>query len=356
MDFTNIKISYVCRNIQYSKINEDPAFLEQYVPSAGDVGIFEVVSIGKHTKIQNAQLINQYLMVNDWVMCAFGNRYASSQFEGYVPLTPMEEYDLLGQGGVIGELRTLHTKYEETGPTKLKLVGMLNDCTESVVNTHQPLPVEMSLSQPYPSIILSIGSSMDSGKTTTAAYTIHGLSKAGLRTAFIKLTGTAYARDMRLASDLGAVSSLDFSYYGYPSTYMYPIEEIIHLFRTLIAESIKSDPQAIVVEIADGILQRETYGLLSNELFMAMIDDVILSGVDSLGLLGALQVLETLQITPTLLAGRVTCSPLLVKEVQDLCAIPVMNLHQLGDPQSILEILGINNLANSNLKRTNLAA
>jgi len=356
MEFLNIKTSYVCRNIQYSTINDDHSFLEQYVPKAGDVGIFKVMSIGKHKKIQNDQLINQYLMVHDYVMCAFGNRYASSQFEGYVPLTTLETYDLLGQGGVIGELRTMHNRYEDTGPTKLKLIGMVVDQTGAILNTHQVLPPNISLPKPSPKIILSIGSSMDSGKTTTAAHTIHGLTKAGLRVAFIKLTGTAYARDIRLANDFGAVSSLDFSHFGYPSTYMRPVEELIQLFNALIVASMKNHPQAIVVEIADGILQRETYGLLSNSRFMNMIHDIILSGVDSLGLLGALQVLEELQITPTLLAGRVTSSPLLIQEVQNLCTIPVLNLQQLIDPQSILQVLGINHPNYLKLKQPHLAA
>ncbi len=359
MDLSKIKISYLCRNINIEKLNDDPLFLEKYIPHAGDVGIFKVISIGKHKKVENYQSINQYLMENDWVMCAFGNRYASAQFEGYVPEILLSEYDLLGQGGVVGELHSMHNRYERIGPTKLTLIGLATDQQGNILNTHATLPNESTLSVSKHAnykVILSIGSSMDSGKTTTAAYTIHGLSKAGYRVSFIKLTGTAYTKDVQFARDLGAISSVDFSYFGYPSTYMYPVSQLIHLFKALLAESSRNDPDFIVVEIADGILQRETFGLLSNENFMDMIHNVILSAVDSLGLLGALHILDRLNIAPTLLAGRATSSPLLIREIQDLCSIPVMELSQLQDPEHIIQYLGKYPSANNRLQRNNIAA
>jgi hypothetical protein len=84
----------------------------------GDVAIFQVVSIGKHSTIQSADKRNAAIYPGDWVMAAFGTRYATEQFEGYVPEKPTEEYHILGAGGTIGIIHSMHQKFVNVGPTK----------------------------------------------------------------------------------------------------------------------------------------------------------------------------------------------------------------------------------------------
>jgi len=336
MNFSHIKTAYICRDIAVSGINQQLAYTHQ--PLAGDMALFEVLSIGKHQRIQGVSGINHSLMKGDTLMLAFGARYASAQFEGYVPDGIREEYHILGQGGVVGEVATAHAKFRSVGPTRLRLIGYAVDRNGKVLNTHyQAHPRPVSLSRKNPMTILSIGSSMDSGKTTTAAYLCNGFYKAGKRVAFIKLTGTTYSKDAQLAADLGAVISLDFSHFGFPSTYMYDTGTLTDLFGHLMLEVQQAAPDVVVIEIADGLLQRETAALLQHRPFMRQIDHVVFSSGDSLGMLGGLTVMEEMGIQPTALSGLITASPLLMAEACAHTDLPVLDLAACSSPEILAQ-------------------
>ena len=78
-----IKKTYICRNIENFQIDESQA--EYHCPNVGDVAIFQVISIGKHSTMQSADKRNCHIYTGDLIMAAFGTRYATEQFEGYIP-------------------------------------------------------------------------------------------------------------------------------------------------------------------------------------------------------------------------------------------------------------------------------
>jgi len=181
-------------------------------------------------------------------------------------------------------------------------------------------------------IILSLGSSMDSGKSTTASYIVHGLQKAGLKPGFIKLTGTAFSKDVDLNIDLGADAAADFSNLGFPSTYMCEEPELLDLYESLVRKlNVADKMDYIVVEIADGLLQRETRMLIENKAFMSTIDGVIFSAGDSLAAISGVQILASAGIQPFALCGLFTASPLLIEEVRSYQGIniPIVTLQDL---------------------------
>ena len=332
-----IKTGYICRDIEVADLNSND--ISSRAPQVGDMACFEVLHLGKHQKIQDHQGINRTLMPGDRVMLAFGARYASAQFEGYVPAGPREEYHLLGQGGVVGEVASAHVKYRGMGPTKLRMIGYAVDAQGEVINTHyqaRPRPQERTLMRPR--TILSVGSSMDSGKTTTAAYLGHGFQRAGQRVAFIKLTGTCYMKDAQLAQDMGAEMALDFSHFGFPSTYLYDAETLTELFHHFLYAVQVVVPDVVIIEIADGLLQRETAALLQHPAFMRKIDHVVFSSGDSLSLLGGLQVLRQYGLTPTALSGLITASPLLMQEARAFTDLPLLDLDACADPARLATV------------------
>lgn len=337
--YSQAKISYTCRAINFeSSVVQS---LNGYTPKEGDVAMFRIIQLGKHTRIHNREGVNQTLCVGDEIIATFGNRYASNQFEGRIPSQPAEELHLLGQGGVVGIVGSAHAQFSKIGPTRLALVGYVMDAqTQQVVNSHQDLPAHDDFPPlTRPKVILSVGSSMDSGKTTTAAYLTRGLTQGGHRVAYLKLTGTAYAKDPRLVEDLGAVVSLDFSHFGYPSTYLYDTEELIALFDALLGETIPYQPDYVIVEIADGIVQRETKALLMHSGFASRVDGMILSVGDSLGAWGGLQILGQMGWTPLALAGCLTAAPLMISETAELTQTPILTLKELASPISIAPVL-----------------
>lgn len=333
---TEIKKAIICKSVKNFKIST--AGINHYIPKAGDVAIFEVLSIGKHKAIQGASGKNSYIFPGDTIMATFGNRYATNQFEGYVPTQVEEQYQILGQGGCIGVLKSTHAKFDKIGATELKLLGYAVDETGGIINTkyltEKPLAFKPEKKRDY-EVILSVGSSMDSGKTTSAAYLCRGISKAGKTVGFIKLTGTVYSRDKRFVKDCGAHTALDFSNLGFPSTYMSPLAEILDIYETLLAKLEEINPDYVVVEIADGLLQRETKMLLHNPAFMSTVNHIMLSCGDSLGVLSGLSFLENINRTPFAISGLINVSPLLVDECKRSTSIPVLDLKDLECPQVV---------------------
>src|SRR5690242_34075 len=94
-----IKKSLVCKEI--SKYQLDESIVSNYRPKAGDVAVFEILSVGRHITIQSETKRNVQIIEGDRIMAAFANRYATEQFEGYVPDEPTITLDLLGAGGTI---------------------------------------------------------------------------------------------------------------------------------------------------------------------------------------------------------------------------------------------------------------
>lgn len=327
-----IKKTYICRNVKdYDLLTEIPA---NYHPQVGDVGIFEIISIGKHRNVQGDRKRNITVVASDWIMAAFGTRYATAQFEGYVPDHVNQELHILGGGGTVGVVASMHEKFEDVGPTKLRMVGLAVNKRGKVINTKKKLRNKMiaftGAAASVTKVILSLGSSMDSGKTTSASYLVHGLKKAGMNVAFIKLTGTAYTKDCDLGYDMGADVVADFSDFGFPSTYMCSETELLDLYESLLAKVLPHRPDYVVMEIADGLYERETKMLLNNSKFISSIDDVIFSAGDSLAAINGIDILRRWGIYPRAVSGLFTTSPLLIKEVAENTNVPIFTINDLA--------------------------
>ncbi len=328
-----IKKANSCKYVTEYTINRE--IIKTYVPKAGDVAIFEVIEICSLNAIQNFEGRNCRIFEEDYVMLAFGNRYASNQFEAYVPQAYQDTYDLVGKGGVVGNVASMYYKLEDIGPTKLKLVGYATGLNGRVINTiyhhRQPTPFQPFESRPFKTI-LSVGASMDSGKTTTAAYLCRGLKSAGNKVAYIKLTGTIFNKDKMFCYDCGADYVSDFSEMGYPSTYLCSLDEILDIYEGLLQEVSAINPDYLVIEIADGLYQRETQRLLNHLAFSDSINYTVLSCSDSLAVHTGIQLLAPIFGERVLaVGGRFTGSPLLVEEVEQQGTIPVLTLEKLVD-------------------------
>ena len=333
---TKIKKTIICSEIKSFEIDKSKNKI--YTPKQGDVAIFEVLSLGKHYTLQSESKRMMTIVEGDLIMAAFANRYATEQFEGYVPEKPTEILDILGGGGVVGILTSKHAAFKHIPTTRIKLIGYAVDSDGTIINTIHRASKEVIFNGQVPhnaKVILSIGSSMDSGKTTSAAYLARGLKTTGKNVAFIKLTGTCHTKDMDLAYDCGADVAVDFTDAGFPSTYMCEKQELLNLYQTLLQKLAASKPDYIVMEIADGLLQRETEFLLRDKSFMNTIYNVIFSCGDSLAVFFGLDFLSKLDVRPAAISGVFTMSPLLIQEVKDRCDIPVLTIEELMSGEAI---------------------
>lgn len=328
-----IKKTYICRDVASQHINFKTEL--SYKPQVGDVGVFEIVKLGKHKSMQSDTKRNATILPGDWIMAAFGTRYATEQFEGYVPEDCNRELHILGAGGTVGVIESMHDKFSDIGPTTLKFIGTVTEDQGQVINTkamyRQQLTGFSGETAKTTKVILSVGSSMDSGKTTSAAFLVRGLRKAGHSVAFIKLTGTVYTKDCDLNYDLGAGITADFGDLGFPSTYMCNEQELLNLYESLLRRVMIVKPDYVLMEIADGLYQRETKLLLNNHRLMDTVYAVLFSAGDSLAAINGINVLNSWGIRPFAISGLLTASPLLIKEVKENCSLPVYTIIDLSN-------------------------
>jgi len=106
-------------------------------------------------------------------------------------------------------------------------------------------------------------------------------------------------------------------------------QDLLNLYQTLLHKLAPAKPDYIVMEIADGLLQRETEFLLRDTSFMSTISNVIFSCGDSLAVFFGIDFLAKLNLKPAALSGVFTMSPLLIQEVQSRCNIPVVTIDEL---------------------------
>lgn len=295
-------------------------------PEIGDVVLAEVLSVGKNKTIEERTGRTMYLFPGDLIVGAFGNRYATDQFEGYVPAGPVEECDMLSVGAVCGEVSSQHGSV--AAPTRLRVRGLVADRMGRPINSRSYGLAPRSFAGAA-EVILVVGSSMNSGKTTTAGTLSRSLSRSGFRVAAAKVTGTAAGKDGRFFESCGARPVVDFTDAGYPSTYMLGLEELLNIHYTLVGQLQATGPDYIVVEVADGIFQRETRMMLESEAFRRGVDHVFFAAGDSLAVECGVRYLEDLGLPLRATAGALTQSPLAVAEAEKASGVPCLGIESM---------------------------
>jgi hypothetical protein len=227
-------------------------------------------------------------------------------------------------------------------PTRVKVLGYAVDKDGNIINTkNHPLITPKSAEKKFPraKMVLVIGTAMNSGKSAAAVSCCWTLAAFGKEVRASKVTGTASLKDILNMNDAGAHYYADFSYLGYPSTYMLSEEEMLHVFNSLDLKYANNKDNYWVVEFADGINQRETAMLLENEEVRKRIHKLIFCAGDAFGAIGGLEVLKKrFDLVPDAISGVCSSSPLHVKELQAFTDIPVFNSLRV-EPADLYKIL-----------------
>lgn len=319
-DFTDghaLKWSWACRSIVEDTGNA--LSRDRDAPRVGDVAVVRVTAIGHHARIMTAGSGKQRLYPNDVVLGVFGNRYATDAFEGEVG--GLDELHMLTDAGLIGTVRSRHESTKK--PTGLEFLGYLAGERGGRLNLKSRLFQPARPSRSGRNVLLVVGTGMNSGKTTTGSRLVKALLQSGVQVAAYKLTGSVCQNDRCEWSSTGAADVRDFSDYGFPSTSMASEAELVTLFETLVAASEDIGPDVVVMEVADGILQRETRMLLAHEAVRRRVGGVVLAATCSASALFGVEQLEALGHEVIAVSGLITNSPLYVREFAALSPIPV---------------------------------
>jgi hypothetical protein len=124
--------------------------------------------------------------------------------------------------------------------------------------------------------------------------------------------------------DAGAEKISDFTYLGHPSTYRLSKEVVLDIFNKLDLKYANKPSNYWVVELADGIVQRETAMLLSSKEFTDRIHRIVFCAGDALGAVGGKRLLkDKFGIKIDMLSGVCTATPLHIREIQSFTDIPI---------------------------------
>ena len=283
--------------------------------------------VSEHTELENRCGRIHRLGVGNEALFVFGNRYATDAFEATVPTEVRSTVDLVSRSGVVAEVNALHAGVKH--PTRIKIRGWVVDDHGNRLNTldHPRIPV---VAEPpngnRAKLILVVGTSMNSGKSTTAVAVAEALSSMGHTVKGTKVTGTASLKEILHVEDAGATVVADFTYLGYPSTYLLDATDVLSIFHTLDAKVAGRARDYWIAEVADGILQRETAMLLADPNVQRRIHRLVLCATDAFGAVGAIDMLHRRhQLTPAAISGIVGSSPLGRAELAAETPIPTFD-------------------------------
>lgn len=306
------------------------------VPETGDVVLARVAEIGHHKRLEGPGSRRQTLFIGDEIVVAYGSRYAADQFLATLP-KDLGPCNLAAAGGLASEVIEQHDRIEDA--TVLEPIGRVTDAKGKPLNLRDCAPLQIAEAAAPTHrvpVIAVLGTSMNSGKSTTLACLAHGLSRAGLRVHTGKATGTGAGNDSHLFTDAGAHRVLDFTDFGLSTTFGLDYGEVRNVFASLVDELAGNTgegmPDVVLVEVADGIYQGETRRLLSDEVFTQRVDQVVFAAGDALGAAGGVEVMRSLGHTPTLVSGVLTASPLATREAMAALDVPVVATFDLCEP------------------------
>jgi len=307
-------------------------------PEVGDLVYAKVIRMGQHVEIENKE--GRIHNINDGsrIIGVMGNRYAPDYWEGLIPNHLSTEIDLVARSGVVGIVKNKKSTIKDA--TRLRIFGYVTDDSGKVINTRSHClinPKEKTKKDSRSKMILVVGTSMNSGKSQAAKAACWAIATSGHVVRASKVTGTASLKDILAMEDAGANPVNDFTHFGYPSTYKLSEEELLEIFNDLDLKVGNNPKNYWVVEIADGILQRETEILLRSDDVKSRIHRLIFAAQGAMGAISGVQILEKeFGVTPDAISGVCASSPLVVEELDKFCSIPSFDnmnwdLQQLTD-------------------------
>lgn len=328
------KVSFNTRRVPFGAMRTLRVGPER--PRAGDLVLARVRELGQHTRLHLPSGRRATLSVGDEIAVVYGERYATNQFEAYMP-NDLGPCHLIAAGGLAGRVTSSHSKMKPA--TVIEPLGLIADADGRVLNLDRCRLRAGGGVVGAPPIIGVFGTSMDSGKTTTVCGLVRGLVAGGLRVGAIKVTGTGSSNDLMQYRDSGAHEVLDFVDAGLPTTFRFGLDRLMSVYEDLVAECARQGCDAIVVEVADGLHQDETAAIGRSAWMRESLSSTVFACCDSMGALGGVAWLRSYGHDVRAVSGAVTASELSAREARSVLDVPVLGLSELGNAAQALALL-----------------
>ncbi|MDX1999572.1 MAG: hypothetical protein SF066_17775 [Thermoanaerobaculia bacterium] len=272
----------------------------------------------------------------DIVAGALGQRMALFGYAGHIPnrLAPGDRVQLLNMGGVIGICDSVNAdlgppfECEVLGavlefPTLGERVGVVARVGEERLD-----PGAALVTGGVP-VIAFVGSCMNCGKTAAAASLVFELSHLGWTIDGFKATGVSLRRDVLALEDAGARRTGLFTDLGVVTTTAATAPGV---YRTLATRLAAGRPDALVVEMGDGLLG--TYGvaaILEEAAIRASFGAVVLAANDPVAAWGGVKLLaDRWGIVPAAVTGPATDNEVGTRLIEESTGVPAINARSGG--------------------------
>lgn len=271
-------------------------------------------------------------MVGDHVVGAFGVRAATLEANGHWSEIGDDHcMDALTAAGLMGKATSVSSFVDS--PLALDYVG--HCCRHGrKLNMSDFVPLANDDGDYDIPTVLLIGTSMSSGKTTSARVIIRQLVRSGLRVAGVKLTGAGRLRDTLAMRDAGADVIMDFVDAGLPST-VCSAEHYRGVMKPMLGKIKASNPDVVVAEA--GASPVEPY---NGDTLMGMIQEhvrfTVLCASDPYAVIG---VQQGFGYKPDLVAGLATSTVAGVKVIESMSGVNALNLLEPVSQQKLSETL-----------------
>lgn len=306
-------------------------------PVAGDLVLARIEVVTPRNRIELTDGRRAHLFVGDEIIVAYGDRYAPDQYEARVPEN-LDACELVAAGGLAAIVVNRHDAMAR--PSTIVPIGLLSDDQGRRLNLADfALPAITTLPTRMPWVIAVVGTSMNAGKTTACTCLIRGLRDAGLAVNALKVTGTGAGGDLWQMKDGGAGMVRDFTDAGFASTYRVERSALVACFVSLVAHASANSPDAIVLEVADGLLQGETAALLRSIEFRSVVKSVLFAAGDALSAESGVRWLRAEHLPVRLLSGVLSASPLATAEASAATGLPALTMAQLSSGETVVPLL-----------------
>jgi hypothetical protein len=256
------KIASVTKNLELQHVEtimDDPS-----VALPCDMGTVLAAEVLEDKNIYNEMELPSGRMSKikkgDIIAVALGQRMALKGFTGHLPksLKPNDIIHLLNFGGIAGECTSANTK-EVGNPLRIRILGGITRNGKQLnINQKTLYQPQKTMKSKIP-LIITTGTSMDSGKTTVATEITKSLTRMGMKLAGAKLTGVGAMRDLYKMQDYGVYNAVSFVDAGISSTANIDDAMMVGVARGALDYLSKDNPDAIMVEFGDGLMGR--YGV-----------------------------------------------------------------------------------------------
>jgi hypothetical protein len=299
--------------------------------NTGDYVVGEAISsCGKAPYIELTTGRMVEVLEGDLVIGAFGIRRATLEAVGdWQHIEADNRMVALTEGGLFGKATSVSFMVDNLPPLVYK-GHVTRNGNKVCMKDFVPQVAEIPYTCPT---IMMIGTSMSSGKTTTARVIIHELKRAGLRVVGAKFAGAGQFHDIQTMKDAGAVKTFDFVDVGLPSSICDPEDYRVSL-RKLLSLIARENPDVVVAEAGASPFEPYNGSVVLEEIKNQIVCTVMCAS-DPYAVVG---VSQSFGLTPDVISGIVTDTSAGIELVEKLTGVPAVGI---GDRPSQLRLAQI---------------